>query len=67
MTKKLLKPKLLPVKCIDIEIQILREFNFKQNLIVPNISKQMNVLSFETDMFVLSKSGFAYGFEIKTS
>lgn len=55
------------IKCIDIEIEILREFDFRQNLIVPNITNQMGLLPFETDMLVLTKSGCAYGFEIKTS
>lgn len=54
-------------RTIDIELAIMYEFNFRQNLIVPNISSMMGVLPFETDMLVLTKSGMAYGFEIKTS
>ncbi len=54
-------------RTIDIEIAIMKEFNFRQNLIVPNISNMMGVLPFETDMLVLTKSGMAYGFEIKVS
>ena len=54
-------------RTIDIELAIMNEFNFRQNLIVPNISSMMGVLPFETDMLVITKSGMAYGFEIKTS
>lgn len=55
------------VKCIDIELAIMRNFDFRQNLIVPNVSNMMGIVAFETDMLVLTKSGFAYGFEIKVS
>jgi hypothetical protein len=55
------------VTCLDIELAILKEFNFRQNIIVPNISSMMGVVPFETDMLVISKSGYATGFEIKTS
>jgi hypothetical protein len=61
------KPVLGAVKCLDIEIAIMSEFNIRQNLIVPNISNQMCLVPFETDMLVLKPSGVAYGFEIKTS
>ena len=52
---------------MDIELAIMREFNFRQNLIVPNITSQMGLLPFETDVLVLTASSYAYGFEIKTS
>ena len=55
------------VRCLDIEIAIMSAFNIRQNLIVPNISNQMCLVPFETDMLVLKPSGVAYGFEIKTS
>ena len=55
------------VTCVDIEIAIMKEFNFRQNLIVPNISNMMGILPFETDMLVLTNSGYAHGFEIKIS
>ena len=59
--------KLLPVTCLELEIAVMKEFNFRQNLIVPNITNMMGLLPFETDMLVLTSSRFAYGFEIKTS
>lgn len=55
------------VTCLDIEVAIMRKFDFRQNLIVPNISNQMQLVAFETDMLVLNKSGYAHGFEIKIS
>lgn len=55
------------VKCIDLEIAIMRQFNGRQNLIVPNVTNMMGVVKFETDMLVLTKCGYAYGFEIKVS
>jgi hypothetical protein len=58
---------LVAVTCLDIEVAIMKEFNFRQNLIVPNITNMMCILPFETDMFVLTNSGYAYGFEIKVS
>lgn len=58
---------LAAVKCLDIELQIMREFDFRQNLIVPNVTNMMMLVPFETDMLVLTKSGYAYGFEIKVS
>ena len=57
----------LKVKTIDIELAIMREFEYNQNYIIPNITNQMNILKFETDMLVVSKSGYATGFEIKVS
>lgn len=59
--------KLLPVKCREIEIQIMKRFDFRQNLIVPNVTNITGIVPFETDILVLSKSGYAHGFEIKTS
>lgn len=58
---------LAAVRCVDIEIAIMKEFDFRQNLIVPNVSNMMMLVPFETDMLVLTKSNYAYGFEIKIS
>lgn len=58
---------LAAVYCVDIELAIMREFDFRQNLIVPNVSNMMMIVPFETDMLVLTKSNYAYGFEIKVS
>jgi len=60
-------PVLAVVNCVEIEVAIMREFDFRQNLIVPNISNQMGIVAFETDVLVLTKSNYAYGFEIKVS
>lgn len=58
---------LAAVRCVDIELAIMKEFDFRQNLIVPNVSNMMGIVPFETDMLVLTKSNYAYGFEIKIS
>ena len=55
------------VNCVDIEVAIMNEMNFRQNLIIPNVTNQMTIVPFETDVLVLTKSGYAYGFEIKIS
>lgn len=56
-----------PVKCIDIELAIFRLYDIRQHVIVPNVSDQMGLVPFETDMLVLTQSGYATGFEIKVS
>ena len=53
--------------CLDIEIAIFRKYDIRRSLIVPNVSNQMGLVAFETDMLVLSEAGYAHGFEIKTS
>jgi len=58
---------MMPVTCNDIELAIMREFDYRENLIVPNISNMMGLVPFETDMMVLTKSSYAHGFEIKIS
>lgn len=55
------------MKCIDVEIALMRYFDFRRNLIVPNVTDMSGLLSFETDMVVLSESGYATGVEIKVS
>jgi len=62
-----LDKELLPVTCIDLELSIMREFDYRRNVIVPNVSSQMNIVAFETDILVITKNNMAYGFEIKVS
>ena len=50
---------------LDIEIACTELFNHRINIIVPNISWGMNL--HECDLLVLTKSGYAYEIEIKTS
>ena len=57
----------LPVNCLDIEIGLMQHFNFRQNIIVTNVSDSSFLVPFETDMVVLTKSNLAYGIEIKVS
>jgi hypothetical protein len=65
--QKQLNLKLEKVSCLEIEVAIMREFDYRTNIIVPNISNMMGIVPFETDMLVLTKAGYAHGFEIKTS
>jgi hypothetical protein len=55
------------VTCLDIEIAIMRKFNFRQNLIVTGVTDMNFLVPFETDVLLLTKSGYAHGFEIKVS
>jgi hypothetical protein len=57
----------LSVRCIDIEIHIMRHYDIRQNLIVPNVTDVSMLVGFETDMLVLTPSGYATGFEIKVT
>jgi hypothetical protein len=60
-------PMLAAVRCIDIELAIFRLYDIRQHVIVPNVSDQMCLVPFETDMLVLTQSSYATGFEIKVS
>lgn len=62
-----IKPTLPPVRCIDIEVAIFDLYDIRKHIIVPNVSNQMCLVPFETDMLVLTESGYATGFEIKVS
>lgn len=51
----------------DIELKIMQHFNYRRNMIVPNVTELSGLVRFETDMLVLSPAGYATGFEIKVS
>ena len=55
------------ITCTHIELAIMKEFDHRKNVIVPNVTSMMGIVPFETDMLVLTKAGMAYGFEIKVS
>lgn len=55
------------MKTAEIEIALMREFDIRRNIIVPNISDWSTVLSFEADLLVLTKSGYATCIEIKVT
>ena len=55
------------MRTIDIELAIMKEYKYHQNLIVPGISAMVGLMPFEVDMFVLTKSDMGYGFEIKVT
>jgi len=50
---------------VDIEIALAERFNYRQNLIVPNVCWGINI--HECDMLIVSKSGYLTEVEIKTS
>ena len=50
-----------------IEIAIMEHFDFRSHLIVPNVSNEMGLVPFETDMVVMTKANYVHGFEIKVS
>jgi hypothetical protein len=62
---KIVKPKLKPIKTIDIEIAIAKYFGVRQNIIVPNISWGFGM--HECDMFIIKRTGIAVEVEIKIS
>lgn len=55
------------VTCLELEIQIMRRFGIRRNIIVPNVTNRNGLVPFETDILILSDSNYATGFEIKIS
>lgn len=49
----------------EIEVALMRYFDFRANTIVPNLSESM--LPYEADVVVVTKSGYATEIEIKVS
>jgi hypothetical protein len=61
-----IKPKVEPIKTIDIEVAIAKYYEVRKNIIVPNISWGFAWMH-ECDMFIVSKAGIATEVEIKIS
>ena len=55
-----------PLDSCHVELAIARHFNYRQNIIVPNVFWGLG-LSYEADMVVLRPSGWAIEIEIKVS
>lgn len=53
------------MKTSDIEFAVAKYFNFRKNLIVPNVSWGFNI--HECDLLIVRKSGYAIEVEIKIS
>jgi len=53
------------LKTSDIEFAVAKYFNFRKNLIVPNVSWGFNI--HECDLLIVRKSGYAIEVEIKIS
>lgn len=50
---------------LEIEVRLADHFNYRQNIIVPNISWGMNM--HECDLLIITKAGYATEIEIKIS
>lgn len=55
------------MKTLEVEVALMRHFDFTQKIIVPNITHTSQILRFETDLLILTKSSYAHGIEIKVS
>ena len=66
MAVRTIKPKVEPIKTIDIEVAIAKYYEVRKNIIVPNISWGFQWMH-ECDMFIVSKAGIATEVEIKIS
>lgn len=55
------------MKTLEVELALMKHFDFTQKIIVPNITHVSRMLSFETDLLVLTKASYAHGVEIKVS
>lgn len=52
---------------IEMEVALMKFFNFTQKLVVPNVTRMSGLVEFETDLLILTKSRYATGVEIKVS
>lgn len=55
------------VTTLQMEIALMQFFGITKNIIVPNITHMSGLVGFESDLLVLSKSGYATCVEIKVS
>ena len=55
------------METIEVELALLDYFDYRRNLIVTNVSDQMGLVPFETDLLVISEANFVTGVEIKVS
>jgi hypothetical protein len=66
VVRKTTKPKVKPIKTIEIELAIAKAYGIRQYVIVPNISWGFKWMH-ECDLYLFSKSGIATEIEIKIS
>lgn len=52
---------------LQMEVALMKHFNFRQNIIVPNVSDFSTLIYTEADLLVLTKAGYATMVEIKVS
>lgn len=56
----------IPLNCLDLEVAVAIGFDYRTNLIVPNVWWGLN-FKHEIDVLVLTPANYAYEIEIKTS
>jgi len=64
--KRIVKPKVKPIKTIEIEVALAKYYGIRTHIIVPNISWGFAWMH-ECDMFIISRAGIATEVEIKIS
>lgn len=52
---------------LQMEIELMKHFKFTQNIIVNGVTEASQLVRFEADLLILSKSGYATCVEIKVS
>jgi len=55
------------MRATDIELALVKLLDYRQNLIIPNVSWGFIGLHYEADLIVVTKSGYAKEIEIKVS
>lgn len=50
-----------------MEVALMNYLNYRQNIIVPNVTTGSGLVNFETDLLMIRPSGYAVGVEIKVS
>ena len=55
------------MNALDIELAVARHFDYRQNIIVPNVSWGIYGLQYEADIVILRPSGYGVEIEIKIS
>lgn len=55
------------MKTLEVEIELMKYFDIRRNLIVPNVGTMNMLVDFEADLLVLTGSGYATCIEIKVS
>lgn len=52
---------------LQMEVALMKHFDFRRNIIVPNVSDFSQLIRTEADLLILTKAGYATTIEIKVS